>query len=384
MTELSDGVWNGNVYYAKVKKKKRRRYQTTRRTQTRNYAKSAMGSKMSVENESCEAEIPSSRRGRKRVTFLIGNGFDINIGLNTRYQDFYKYYIENNEDDMLAKDINKNYTNWSDLELGLGKYTEEVGAEKEEEFWRSEQNLENELVDYLGKELDRIDLNMDERRQKIKTEMAVSLLEFYKEMPEEVKRSIEQILSDDQKQFFFINFNYTDALDQCVKIIRHSNVMQYEGEDDVLHIHGMISGSMVLGVNDESQIANQEFKNKSEYRRLLIKKDINEFCGKGNIKKACDIIDASDIICIYGMSLGATDKMWWQYIGKWLQGSDNRKLVIFAKGNTEYKVKKFSSNYGEKIKERFRNNGELADVWDQIESKIHVEVNANMFNFKVV
>ena len=139
-----------------------------------------------------------------------------------------------------------------------------------------------------------------------------------------------------------------------------------------------------MGVNDESQIANQAFRNKTEYRRLLIKKDINEFCGKGNIKKACDIIDASDIICIFGMSIGTTDKMWWQYIGKWLQEGDNRKLLIFAKGNMEYKVKKYSGNYGEKVKNIFRDNGELVDIWDQIESKIHVEVNADMFNFKVV
>lgn len=27
------------------------------------------------------------------ITFLIGNGFDINIGMATRYKDFYKYYV---------------------------------------------------------------------------------------------------------------------------------------------------------------------------------------------------------------------------------------------------------------------------------------------------
>lgn len=381
MTGLSDVVWNGNVYYGKAKKRSKRNYRTTRRTQTQNYVKTAVDSKIAVEGESA---ISSSEGVRKRITFLIGNGFDLNIGLNTGYQDFYKYYIENNKDDMLAKDINKNYANWSDLELGLGKYTEKVPAVKEEKFWLSEQNLENSLVDYLTEEMNKINLDVDERRQKIKTAMTESLLEFYKKVPDYVEKSIEKILSDAQKQFFFINFNYTDALDQCVKIIRRSNVMQDDGDDDVLHIHGMISGSMVLGVNDESQIANPIFRNKSEYRRLLIKKDINEFCGNVNVKKVCDIIDGSNIICIFGMSIGVTDKMWWQYIGKWLQGSDNRRLVIFAKGSTEYKVKKYSGSYGEKVKQKFRDNGELADVWDQIESKIHVEVNANMFNFKVV
>lgn len=27
------------------------------------------------------------------VTFLIGNGFDINLGLKTSYKDFYEQYI---------------------------------------------------------------------------------------------------------------------------------------------------------------------------------------------------------------------------------------------------------------------------------------------------
>ena len=28
------------------------------------------------------------------ITFLIGNGFDIGLGLKTRYKDFYKYYCK--------------------------------------------------------------------------------------------------------------------------------------------------------------------------------------------------------------------------------------------------------------------------------------------------
>lgn len=27
------------------------------------------------------------------ITFLIGNGFDINLGLKTRYVDFYDFYL---------------------------------------------------------------------------------------------------------------------------------------------------------------------------------------------------------------------------------------------------------------------------------------------------
>ena len=28
------------------------------------------------------------------VLFILGNGFDINLGLHTGYQDFYEYYLK--------------------------------------------------------------------------------------------------------------------------------------------------------------------------------------------------------------------------------------------------------------------------------------------------
>lgn len=33
------------------------------------------------------------------------------------------------------------------------------------------------------------------------------------------------------------------------------------------------------------------------------------------------------------MSIGETDKMWWQYIARWLQENENRRLVIYVKGS---------------------------------------------------
>ena len=61
------------------------------------------------------------------ITYLIGNGFDINIGLATRYCDFYEYYKQqpssNKTIAKLKNDIRCNYENWADLEVKLGEYT---------------------------------------------------------------------------------------------------------------------------------------------------------------------------------------------------------------------------------------------------------------------
>ena len=72
-----------------------------------------------------------------RITFLIGNGFDLNVGLKTTCDDFYQYYIQKNPNDLLAQAIQDNHAFWSDLELGLGRYTGQVKSSDEGVFWDS-------------------------------------------------------------------------------------------------------------------------------------------------------------------------------------------------------------------------------------------------------
>lgn len=60
------------------------------------------------------------------VTYIIGNGFDLNLGLKTRYQDFYDYYMTktspNSQVELLKDTIKQDgYELWSDLEIGLGR-----------------------------------------------------------------------------------------------------------------------------------------------------------------------------------------------------------------------------------------------------------------------
>ena len=49
-----------------------------------------------------------------------------------------------------------------------------------------------------------------------------------------------------------------------------------------------------------------------------------------NIEAAQNIIDNSFVICVYGMSFGRTDKMWWERLIAWLRGSKERVLILCA------------------------------------------------------
>jgi hypothetical protein len=85
------------------------------------------------------------------ILYLIGNGFDINLGMATRYRDFYKYYYSIKSPkpliDKLKQEIDHNIDNWSDLEFALGNYTKELKDTKE--FDIVFEDISAELAKYL-------------------------------------------------------------------------------------------------------------------------------------------------------------------------------------------------------------------------------------------
>ena len=90
------------------------------------------------------------------ITFLIGNGFDLNLKLNTRYSDFYEYYIKNDPKDLLSRSIKNNYEMWSDLEVDLGEFLKNIDESQIEEFLNSKNTLERMLSECLALENDRV------------------------------------------------------------------------------------------------------------------------------------------------------------------------------------------------------------------------------------
>lgn len=336
-----------------------------------------------------------------RITFLIGNGFDINVGLATKYSEFYKYYVDKYPNDLLAKDIDENYEFWSDLEMGLGKYTANILPDKEEAFWESEELMENALADYLEEQMSKIQINTEEKEKEIAGEIQRSLIKFKEEFPKEQQQFLEQQLRTirDAIVYSFISFNYTNALDTCVDLTKEiikkdfgnhkadNGSMYSHVVGDVLHIHGTTKEELILGVNDVSQIANDTFNENVFYQQCLIKGEANKRLGQNKIQDARNIINSSMIICIFGMSIGETDRMWWEYLGKWLMGSSNRRLVIFGKndklsGRITRRSLFLSQN---ELLEKFRENTGLKnDEWNKIQGNIYIKYNSNLFDFKIV
>ena len=79
----------------------------------------------------------------KNESFIIGNGFDINLGLATQYENFYRFYLglDSSNDSIQVKKLKEHLKNdqdqesryqyWSDLEIGMGNYTVNFSNVKE-------------------------------------------------------------------------------------------------------------------------------------------------------------------------------------------------------------------------------------------------------------
>jgi hypothetical protein len=135
-----------------------------------------------------------------------------------------------------------------------------------------------------------------------------------------------------------------------------------------------------MGINDENQMTNEDFRKKREIAEALIKTVCNKVY-KYSIDDKCKIlIENADLICIFGSSLGETDKYWWELIGKRLK--NNSKLVIFKKGEEIHRRRSYKLARTERdVREAFLSKTSLTDdEKSQVADKIYVSVSSIFFS----
>lgn len=284
------------------------------------------------------------------ITFLIGNGFDLNLGLNTTYVDFIKEYVKESPEDVeiiktfkkdLAKD-KKNTNLWADAELAMGQYSihiaKEYGQNAAEVYCDIHDDFCEKLSEYLKKEQTKV--KMDE----LKTFFVKSILNiiegFSLEQTNQLSTLIKQNHAD---KYNFIIYNYTMIIDGLIKkgdvITEHlfkftngSTVKYRDIINDMIHAHGTINEAMVFGVNDITQIGEPKIFDgqPEEYKNTFLKKEFNAMVEEMTFEKTQAILNSSNLIYIYGMSLGETDKIWWEKIYELLKSKKDLHIIIYA------------------------------------------------------
>jgi hypothetical protein len=325
-----------------------------------------------------------------KVLYLLGNGFDLNLGLKTSYQDFYNHYqdiVTDSENiQKLKSDISYKHENWADLELALGNYTNKLNSA--EEFYEVFEDIVDKLGDYLEtQEKDIESYNFDKQ-----------ILFNYLAFPENSLSTSDKnkinifksSWSNHQHLVDIITFNYTKTIEKIfgkqtknieLEVQKNKQPITF---NDIEHIHGYVDNRMVLGVNDISQISNKSFKTDQNVIDYLIKKDCNT-AQKHEIDSLCySKIKKANLICIFGCSIGETDKMWWELIGEHLNKEAHTRLLIFSRGEKiPQRFIQKQLRFERSLKKIFLDKTNLSeDEKEKIEKKIIIGYNTPFFKLE--
>lgn len=326
------------------------------------------------------------------ITYIIGNGFDVNLGLKTRYQDFYDYYQNqpspSEEVKQLKANIDRNKENWADLELALGEYTPN--------FKDSNSAIEVlvDLCDHLTEYLKQQSFLIPQSNEKIKEEMLRCLAnpnEFFLQADQEQIRSYYSTRLSDQGKITILSLNYTPSIErildyrdnQPISIDSNDSWLSYGTEVHlVLHPHHTldVDDTILVGLNDESQIANQTLCNDETFKENFIKPACNKMLSSGIEKQCSDVINNSNLFVVFGSSLGATDKLWWQKIANRMVNS-NSLLLLFI---YDHKMKRTCRRLGEQKRTVINNfvshlEGYTGTQIEDIKRKTLVSFNSGIF-----
>jgi len=352
-----------------------------------------------------------------QITFFIGNGFDINAGLNTRYSDFIKWFIHKDMDHLsrqplltsqikafknrIEDDISGNNLegskNWSDIEIMFGNDSASFKTESQyREIWSY---LEERLVAYLKEEESKVSLHSFE--ESIIDVFQHSIFSFHEYARPSFARKILEILRrfpNNAGVLSFVSFNYTHAFEKCLSLIsdndsiihpitnENSNIITYRYEP-ILYIHGEIRNNdnhPFIGVDNIGQIANDSFHDFSAIQSIVIKSGRDKFYGINNNSVCEEYINKSDII-IFGMSLGKTDAMWWKYIGQWLRNSVLHYLLLFNYVPDDNIIPNEKYNIMMNTSHRFCDLAEIDDIsFEKLQPQIEIILKQGMFNVKLV
>ena len=172
------------------------------------------------------------------ILYIIGNGFDLAHEMKTKYQDFKTWLLANGQQvfvqriETLYPEIVNGKGEWNDIERALGIF---------------------EMPNVIAFDKSYTDCPCQEN---VRNDTGANIKSVTVVLPTLLRKWITSICLDDIKQHytiepdsFFINFNYTETLEQVYKI----------DSKRVFHIHGSIletSQELVLGYKPEDDLDN--------------------------------------------------------------------------------------------------------------------------------
>lgn len=333
------------------------------------------------------------------LLFLIGNGFDLSFGMHSRYNDMYDSYVKSESPNMniarFKESIEENYETWGDFEVAMAKDTPEFISE--DDFVECLRNFKEFLLGYMNREYIRV-----VEQYKLHTytpmidEMISSVNGVYGGLIKNVQNDIQLEVGMNDKQRIkirTINFNYTDLFDVFLEIALKDKRMQsrYDSfqKQDIIHIHGTLQDGgayLTLGVDDISQLGKSRWQASEKTRTAFIKPEFNKITDRDKADDAKKYINESNIICIYGHSMGPSDNTWVSEIREWLKKDKSHHLIWYI-----YEYSKNEACFADKkielehiAKPQCLSKLKMDKVDSRILDQIHIPIGYDIFNFEAV
>lgn len=325
------------------------------------------------------------------ITFIIGNGFDINLGMATKYSDIYKSYIEtpsfNENIKQFKRSLSSDYKLWSDFEIGMAKYASRFGSEQD--FIECIRDFKGHMVAYLLKEQSTFEKPQLENKYVQLTYarfIEQSLISFADGCFPNAKRKMDLFLKERPTYYNIITLNYTTILDNMIDVYNKNlfNSKQLYSISRPIHLHGKLGEDIVLGTDNEDQILHSFGLTRSG-RRAFIKPFVNREYDQYRVDTAKEVIENSNVICIYGMSFGESDLTWTTQIINWLLSSKDHHLIYNYYDSQQYPLynQDFLLDLEDSRKYEILKKTKLTDEQiDKIYSQVHISIMKNIFNKK--
>lgn len=308
------------------------------------------------------------------VTFIVGNGLDISLGMKTSYRDFFNY-VESNHlhpENRIYKAIHESPETWADFELSLGHYTNYIEKTPEKDRKKESILFHEELAELIDDLADYLDLQ--EKGANLEEVVRLSSTGFYEELPSGQRERIESHLQQGQTIFRFVTLNYTRALERILSNSSTGLTNRRIGIASPLHVHGDLSENLTLGVSDESQLSDSMSGSEKDD---LIKPSLIYSMNDGRIDSLKQLIQSSSVVVLFGVSIGETDKYIWEVLTDWLNHTINGHVIIHMHDEnyndsirrSSRRQKQFTSNVQDKL---LRHSGLDGNGIEELKTRIFV------------
>lgn len=320
-----------------------------------------------------------------KIVYLVGNGFDLRLGFKTSYPDFLDFYKLAQATEEIApwkklffERLEEKGKNWSNLELALGEFTadfeqSEAGVQTFRAFYF---DLQRDLTYYLKEQGEVSNVSYGELSKFIDDLCRPWIhLRSNKQRQRLLKPSI---VESSTYTIEIISFNYTNYFEEMRNLAAsHSSRI---AEASIHYIHRRLKDRGVLfGLDSTDQITNKYFREHRRVKEWLVKPLCSKEACEDEVMEVCEEkIKEADLICIFGSSMGATDKTWWRAVGERVEAGVPLIRFIY-KPELVQEFDHLLPEYEEQYRQETLNILGITATEEEYRGRIFIPINSEMF-----